>query len=167
MPEVKSKMRYLRYLAWVFLTMLGLATLDYDFIHYQLEQEKRDQAQREPLWESNWSQLKLGMTKEDALHLLGQPSSTYVMETHLTNSSSNSQATQSLEKIIDQKMNYAIWSYNGTIEMHPKPDEGVNTVIGQAFTQVMTQANATGDGKLHGHAIKFDGAGHAVEISSD
>jgi hypothetical protein len=121
-------------------------------------------------WESNWPQLKKGMTKEQVLALVGMPSSMNVAEGHVTNITSyppdqkkDQETRETMERLLP---NYAIWSYYGTIAIHTTPGEDAKTAFAESANQAVVLSNINPpNGKMQGHAIKFNGAGHIEEIS--
>jgi hypothetical protein len=142
---------------------------------YTQEKTKSSDAQEPAKWETNWPQLKQGMTKEAVLTLVGAPSSTTVREMKTTNVSVNSSnpnalqnATQTAAKL-DQKFSGAIWCYYEAMVIHTTPGEDAQTAFGQAAKQIIAATNLETalSGKLQGHAIKFDGSGHVIEISAE
>ena len=156
-------------LGWVLLAIACVPIIGYSvFLHVQ--EEKEWAAEQEiPRWETNWSQLKIGMSKEQVLALVGAPSSTNVMDTQITSASStpaDPNLERSLQHILDQKMNFAVWSYYGSMVVHTTPGEDGKTAMAPIWNQEVIQMTNGWDGKLHGHAIKFDGTGRIVEISS-
>jgi hypothetical protein len=128
--------------------------------------EKGEPAGRQEVakWESNWPRLKLGMVKEEVLALVGAPNCTTVTDSQVTSSNPpNPTLERSMQQMFDQKMNYAIWSYYGPLMIHVTPGQNVDTSFGQLTPRMII----SGDGRLKGHAIKFNEAGRIVEISPD
>jgi hypothetical protein len=168
MQEVQAPIRARHYIGWVFLglTLIPLITVS---LWMHIKENREIQAEQDASrWQANWAQLKLGMSKEQVLALVGAPNSTTVMEGKITSiqtDPSNPQMAQDVQQALDRASNYAIWSYYGSIVIHTTPGEDTKTAEGEGETQLKELVNFDASGKLHGHAIKFNGAGEIVEIS--
>jgi len=167
--EKTAPIRLRHYLGWVFLvvTLVPLITLSL-YLHIKENQEAATE-QDVTKWNTNWSQLKLGMSKEEVLALVGAPSSTAVLEAKVTNISTDppdQKIEQDVQQTLDQMENYAIWSYYGPITIHTTPGEDLKKAEGEGEIQLKELSNFSAEGKLHGHAIKFNGTGQITEISS-
>jgi hypothetical protein len=150
---------------WFFLAMAFLAGGGVGLILHP-HQNEAAQASTVEKWKSNWPQLKPGMSKEQALILVGAPASTSVMDAHLTKTSwnpPNPEAQRAMEQTFDRKMNYAIWSYYGPLVIHTTPGEDGKTLFGQIAQQTLPAVSGSGPGG--GHTIEFDGSGRIAEIS--
>jgi len=167
MKEAKPPLRVHHYLGWVFLgvTLVPLIILSL-YLHMKEERELRAE-QNSTRWQTNWSQLKIGMSKEEVLTLLGTPNSTTIMEgkvTTVTTDPPDQKLSQDIEQTLDQVANYAIWSYHGPLIIHTRPGETVKAAETDGEIQLKELVNFDADAHLHGHAIKFGGNGQVVEI---
>jgi len=167
MKEAKAPLRVRHYLGWVFLgvTLVPLITVSL-YLHIKENRELRAE-ENTTRWQTNWSRLKVGMSKEEVLSLLGAPHSTTVMEgkvTSVVTDPPDQKMSQDIQQSLDQVANYAIWSYYGPIVIHTRSGETLKAAEGDGEIQLKELVNFDGEGKLHGHAVKFDGNGQLVEI---
>ena len=154
------------YLGWVLLLLVLIPLITYSLVLHI--RENRALTKNNVLWQQNWSQLKLGLSKEEVLALVGAPNSTVDLEariTDLTTEPKDEAIEKDVREKIDQVANCAIWSYYEPIIIHTRQGEDLKTAEGESAIQFKQLVNNGSDDKLHGHAIKFNAAGQIIEIS--
>ena len=154
------------YLGWIILTIVLIPLIGFSLILHV--RENREIVGRSTLWKDNWPQLKIGMTKEQVLAVVGAPHSTTVIEMKTENVTTDP-PDEKIEQDVREKLalldNYAIWSYRNPIVIHTHPGEDMKTAENEGEIQLKEIVESSGDGKLHGHSIKFDPEGRVIEIS--
>ena len=167
MPQEKATpLRVHHYLGWIILGMILIPLIGFSLcLHIRENQQTEVNATQ---WKENWPKLKLGMSKEEVLHLVGAPHSTTILEmknTSITTNPPDAKIEQDLQEKLGDLDNRAIWSYYEPIVIITHPGEDLKTAEDDGRIQLRERINTNGDEKLHGHAIKFNREGHIIEIS--
>jgi len=166
MPQDKAEsIRVHHYLGWIILAIVVIPLIAASLVLHV--KEDREMAANSTRWKENWSQLKVGMSKEEVLALVGAPNSTTTLETkpeNVTIDPPDEKIEQDVREKLTQIDNYTLWSYYAPVVIHTYPGEDPRIAVVSGEIQIREFINNTGQGKLYGHAIKFDSVGRIIEI---
>jgi len=167
MPQDNAApLRVHHYIGWVILAIILVPLIGFSLcLHVRENQAMVTDSTR---WKENWPKLKLGMTKEEVLDLVGAPHSTTILEMKtalVTTNPPDEKIEQDVQDKLNELDNRAIWSYYAPIVIITHPGEDLKTAENDGAIQLKQLVNTASDEKLHGHAIKFNREGRIIEIS--
>jgi hypothetical protein len=165
--EVHPPFRLRHYIGWIILSIFFVPFICFSIYLHMKENQEMTARQEGAAWKDNWHRLKLGMTKQEVVALIGPPSNTTVFESQphdISTDPPDENIASNIRQSLDEAENAAIWSYHGPIVIHTFPGEDLSKAQSEADDQLRQMDNFDFKAPLHGYAIRFNRQGRAIEI---